>query len=224
MDTLNILHKSRRVLITGRTSTGKSSLAQYIIENECKDYEKVIVYDFEGEWAKRFNVPLFTTLQQTGAALVSTTQRIICYDPIDAVSDDPFEDYNTFVFEFCKRSGVKVLALYDELQQHVDAYRFKPRFSQILLRGRRSQIDMIMISQQPNFVHNSVRSQVSEIAVFGQGDINAIKFTEAFGIDRQEIMDLDDLEFIRKSVGSRDIQRGIITFSPKGVDIQDRAA
>jgi len=212
---IDILHKSRRTLVTGRTASGKSSLVEWLILNEYQDYSKIFVYDFEGEWCQRLGVVPVTSLGE----IARSKERIICYDPVNEITDDPFDDYCLFVFEFAKSLRQKILVVIDELQMFVNVHALPTNFMSMLLRGRRYKIDMICISQQPNLIHNAVRSQVSEIATFGQSDSNAMKFTRSFGIFDDEVTKLDDLEFFRKRCGTGEIQKFKLNFTKKGVDI-----
>jgi hypothetical protein len=90
---------------------------------------------------------------------------------------------------------------------------------QILERGRRRGIDTLLVTQQPNVVHNRVRNQITEVVAFSQADENAVKFLEDLGFDGQEIRSLGAGEWRSLCLRTRRWQAGRIDFHGGGVTI-----
>ena len=105
----------------------------------------------------------------------------------------------------------------DELQRYVNSYEIPFDFKECLLRGGKYGLDMIVASQQPNLIHNSIRSSVSDFICFGQGDVNAVKYAERFGIEG--ISMLKPLEFFWYKIGEDRPKKYKLVFKPKAIEI-----
>lgn len=208
---INLLHKNKRLLVTGRTGGGKSSFIQYHLENEATE-DVIFICDVKDEWCYRLGIEKTVEFEN-----IKPTSKIVCFNPLDFPDyNAAFDDYCLFIQAFAEVSNKVILAVFEELQTFVTSYVMPRSFLDILVRGRKSKINMLMASTQPNLIHNSIRASLSEIVVFGQSDDNAIKHSYSLGVNGVE--ELPDLRFYRKKVGGKPALHEI-RFSKKGVDI-----
>jgi hypothetical protein len=200
------------MLVTGRTGSGKSSFLEWFIRNE-GDYSKVFIFDAEGEFAQRLKCKPVYNLTE----LNKETGKFVCFDPqhFNGPIQEAFEEFCLYLFCYAQAANEKVLGLIDELQTYVNAYSLPEPFMDCLLRGRRYRLDLLLASQQANFIHNAVRSSLSDVVSFGQADTNAVKFVERIGIEG--VMELEDLHFIWKTIGSDKIKNGKIHFDGSNI-------
>ncbi len=208
---IDLSHKNNRKLCTGRTGSGKSSFTDYFLTKEAK-FDICFICDIKGEWAHRLKVS-----ETLDLATVKGNERFVCFNPLDDPEpEEAFEDFNCYVFNFAAAGKRHVLAVYEELQTFVNTRTLPRSFLDCLVRGRKHRLDMLMLSTQPNLIHNSIRASISEVISFGQSDDNAVKYSRALGIDNVE--SLPDLQFYRKSVGQAPTLQEI-RFSKSGIDI-----
>jgi hypothetical protein len=83
-------------------------------------------------------------------------------------------------------SGRKLFAC-DELQVLVGTAAISAELALVLETGRRGQLDALMISQQPNFIHNRIRNQITEVVTFRQMDQNAVGWLEQEGFRADQV-------------------------------------
>lgn len=211
--------KAKHILITGRSATGKTSIAQSIIEDSKN--ELVLIFDPEHEFAGRFGVEPIFTFDDVDKARAKN--RIVCFDPERyEVLPEGFEDFCRFNWETAQifhspdgKKNYSILMVVDELQDYVDHDRVPVSFRPCIQKGRRYHLEMVCISQQPNLLHNIIRTQTTEVIVFAQTDILATKFNSRLGVPMEEILALPDLHFLRK-VGNSPVEKGEISFDKRG--------
>ena len=110
-------------------------------------------------------------------------------------------------FSRCRLPGTKLLAV-DELQKITDAHDNPWEWSLVLETGRRAGLDVLAITQQPNLIHNRVRTQMTEVATFGQSDKNAIAWLADIGFDPQAVRDLRPGKFIARNLLNMEEESG----------------
>jgi hypothetical protein len=81
----------------------------------------------------------------------------------------------------------------DELQKVVGPHQVPFPLKMIMQTGRRHSLDTVVMSQQPNEIHNTVRTQHTELVIFKLQDENAQKFISNIGMNTEEIMNLKDI-------------------------------
>lgn len=213
---------SKRVLITGRTGSGKSSLMLWWVCTSYKSYYKVLVFDINGEFFQRLiktkaleDVQLLDNLGK----MVDDKSPIVCYEPPDSeLPAVPFDHFCWWCFELAKASPKPVLMVIDELQTYVNSYGAPASFLTCLLRGRKYGLDMLLASQQANIIHNTIRSSVSDVIAFGQGDIQAVKYVERFGIFG--VHQLKQTEFFWHKVGTDKPEKHQLVFKDGGAIVE----
>jgi hypothetical protein len=201
-------HPSCKVLVTGTSGTGKTTLFESLVRKERT--RLWFVYDHQGEFAARFK-RLNAVVRGREELLEKTAKGgWVIFDPLDVFpgrSQEGFEFFCDYIFEVSqKMPGRKILAV-DELQ--VITSNTEPPQSLITLceTGRRFQVDLYCISQAPNRLHNAVRNQLTEVYTFRHSDKNALEYLAQNGFDADEVRGLKPFEWIHRNLNSGAIRR-----------------
>jgi GTPase SAR1 family protein len=182
-------HRARHILVTGKSGTGKTTLAARLAKSHRATYK--FVYDHQGEFARRFNCRPLTDIDE----LIEKTAEAgyICYDPLvnfPGKSSVGFEFFCDYVFSVGTRlNGVK-LFFCDELQKVSGRTEEPEELLTLIETGRSYQIDAIFIAQSPNRLHCAIREQITQCYSFAHSDENALKFLTQNGFDPQKIRNL----------------------------------
>ena len=202
-------HQSWKILVTGTSGCGKTTLAEKILRTEKARWK--FVYDHQGEFSQRFKVKAAASPE----ALIDATAKggIICFDPLEAFPGKAAEGFAFFcdyVFSVASRLTGRKILFCDELQKLIDNKNEPIELLTVCETGRRFEIDFLTISQAPNRIHNAVRNQFTKVFTFRQSDANAIKYLEENGFDAEKIRNLSAQkhEWI-----ARDLNTGEITAS-----------
>lgn len=198
----NIHHKGTKVLVCGSSGTGKTTFLEKYIAG-CW-HKQVFVFDHQGEIFGRLNIQPFNTLEDLAEYIDKTeTEKqdtVLIYDPSDEYPgklEDAFDDFASFVFNLAEYKPGPLLFVCDEIQQITGPYVNPLPLKRILQTGRRRELDCLMLSQQPNEIHNSIRNQTTELVLFSLVDRNAVKFGVEFGgADEDELKSLNTGHFI----------------------------
>jgi hypothetical protein len=114
-----------------------------------------------------------------------------------------------------------VLIFVDELGEVTKANRAPPAWKKVVNVGRSydngtKSIAIIGASQRPAEVDKSFLSNCDIVHTGRLGDVSdAKRFSQSWGIDSAELVNLPDLSWIEKRADSAQIQRGILTFTKK---------
>jgi hypothetical protein len=200
-DNLQISHNSYKLLITGKSGTGKTTYwlrAMLGLPARLK-----FVFDHKCEVAQRlgcrpaYNVKELSEMLARGWCIFDPSYMFKGRRP------DAFLFFCEFAFEVsCQCQGRKLFCC-DELQQFIGTMAMPPEFSAVIEDGRIHGLDALMISSQPNLIHNRVRNQLTEIVSFQQLDQNAIQWLEnQAGFDPEQVKTLEKGEFICRNLDS----------------------
>lgn len=187
-------HKRNHVGIFGGSGTGKTTYTlRYITtaESEC-----VFIFDAEGEFAER--LALNPALTPAGIDLAIPTGWV-CFDPHTMFPGDlenALEFFCKVVLEFSKEHGGRKFFVVDELGQYISGSKIPKPLKTIVQTGRRYGIDCVFMGQQPNELHNTVRTQLSEVVCFRLCDDNALEFPIKRGFKENELRNLPDHHWI----------------------------
>lgn len=221
---MDYLHKPRRLIVTGRSGTGKTEFFVRYVKAVKQDYERVFIFDHEAEFADRTGEQTVTTSEELQAFANgdSRTRRIIqCYDYSQMYPGDlqtGLEFYADYCFSIAKAgTNGKSLFCCDEMQRLISTDDISHELACLTETGRRYRVDTVFLSQQVNLLHNRLRNQVTEVCTFQQNDSRAIKWLEEFGISEEEIRALGEHEFIdRNAFGGE--HRGKLIFRGRSAD------
>jgi hypothetical protein len=194
---MDYLHKPRRLLITGKSGTGKSEYFIRYIESVASQYSTVFIFDHEGEFAARTGWPSARSQED-----LEQDRHIQVFDPIDLYPGDKetaFEFYCDYVFAYAQSQedqGKQFLFACDELQKIGGTDVLPQDLSCLVETGRRYCIDTVFIAQQPNLVHNRLRNQVTEVVTFRHNENRAIDWLVQYGFDEDRIRELGSGDFV----------------------------
>lgn len=202
-------HPSFKVLITGTSGTGKTTLFHHLLKREQASLK--FVYDHQGEFGQRFKIPSVSSPDD----LVEKTAKFgwVIYDPIESwpgKAPQGFDFYCEYVFQTAQASKGRKIFACDELQKLTDTSNEPEKFLTLCETGRRFQIDIIAISQAPNRLHNAIRNQLTQVYTFKQTDSNALKFLEENGFDPEAVRALTNHEYLHRDFNTGEITAGRI--------------
>lgn len=197
MNAQNFNHVGKKVLVTGVSGTGKTTLFERLLRSEKARIK--FVFDHQGEFAPRYDLPAVVDME--GLYKSASTGGWCVFDPIKLCDwedsdgrrlgiDGAFALWLEVVFEICKTVSGRKLIVCDELQKLTGTRGEPTEFLTILDTGRRFQTDLFCISQAPNRIHNGIRNQLTKVYTFRQSDSNALQYLKANGFDEQQVRDL----------------------------------
>lgn len=163
-----------------------------------------------GEFADRLKLPAAQSPYELSLNLV---RGWVAFDP-HALFPGNLENACNF---FCEWAWEKSLELPGEKMIVIqDAYRFcTPHFvpdpmKVIVQSGRKRQLTMMVDAHEPQKLNSTFKSGMSEIICFRlQGD-GPLSFAEEFGFNREEVANLDQLQFVARNLDSGGELRGRI--------------
>lgn len=199
-------HQSLKVMITGTSGTGKSTLLERLLRAEKAQWK--FVYDHQGEFAGRFKLPVVTCCDDLEEKTIR--KGWVVYDPVDEFAGRAggFDFFCEYVFMVSKKVNGRKLFVVDELQNLTDNRTAPVPFLTICETGRRYQIDVFTISQAPNRIHNSVRNQLTDVYTFRHSDEAAIKYLADNGFDPEAVRNLQEYEYLHRNLRTGETTRG----------------
>ena len=202
----NFDHPSCKVLITGTSGTGKTTLFEKLVRKEKARLK--FVYDHQGEFSHRFDIPAITDPEE----MLEKTSKggWVVFDPIKSFpgkSQAGFDFFCEYVFSIAPTVPGRKLFCCDELQKLTDTSTEPEKFLVLCETGRRFEIDIFCIGQAPNRIHNAIRNQLTEIYTFRQSDKNALNYLTDNGFDPEKIRNLtaEKHEWIGRNLDSGEI-------------------
>lgn len=194
-------HKSKKVLITGTSGTGKTTLLEKLLRKEKSRWK--FVFDHQGEFSARFKAPACTDPEQLCEAVARGGW--VVFDPVAMYpgrTREAFAFFCDFTFAMAETQKGRKIFVCDELQKLVDNAKTPDELMCILDTGRRYQLDFYGISQAPNLIHNAIRNQITEVFTFRQSDENAIKFLAENGFNENEVRNLKGHAFMWRNLAT----------------------
>ncbi len=203
---MQLSHESTKVLITGASGCGKSTFWTRLILGY--PAQTKFVFDHEGELQQRLRVRAAET--PAGLALAAASGWCI-FDPgrlWPGRGEEAFTFFADFAFQVSSRlPGTKLFAC-DELQMLIGTHTIPQELRCILQTGRRYGLDCVLVSQQPNELHNKVRAQLTEVVSFVQAEPRAIEWLAGYGFQEEGLRALRPGEFVGRRRGAAAETRG----------------
>lgn len=193
-------HQSNKLIITGVSGTGKSTYAERFLVNAYRrEYNTLFIYDWQGEFSQRLRVAPCLSIEQLE---LKAKEGIVCFDPSQEFEGQAYEGLQFFAdwsFQVSKLADMRShpdLARYprmlvvDEMQLLTGTAGIPHEVQTVTETGRRWGLDFLLISQQINQLHNTLRNQATEVVTFRHEDRYILDVMEELGFDRQQVSTL----------------------------------
>jgi hypothetical protein len=204
---MQLTHRPTKLLITGRSGTGKSTyFTRFVLGSR---YHFRFVFDHEGEFQQRTRYPAAVTQEDLVNHL--DARRMVIFDPaamFPGRTQEAFAFFCEWVFVVCEHLPGRKLFACDELQKLTGTAAVSWEFACILETGRRRGIDLAMISQAPNLIHNRVRNSLTECVTFVHNDANAVQFLLDVGFGEEDVRNLAPGAFICRDLVTQTKETG----------------
>ena len=187
-------------LIFGKRGSGKSYLADKLIENE----PRLIIFDVMSEYTNGvvFGVENYDMFLEFWRKVYQYRFRLI-YRPIKPA--DEVEQIGELVYTLGD-----CCFLIEEVDCYCSPYQISDNFAAIIQRGRHKNIKLIAITQRPFGIHRLLTSQAKEIYVFNTNeprDREYLRILLGQGID-SKLDSLKQFEYVYWQDGKDDLEIG----------------
>lgn len=187
---MNYDHKKDRRLVTGSGGSGKTT---HFISLFCaKRARWKFVFDPEREISRKLKLPI--CIDVPGMERRCAQGIPVCFDP-----DPLFRNHEEGLDFFCtwvwsvasSLQGVKLFAC-DEIQDFTANGRggIPDSFKRIMQKGRRQEIDVLLIAQSLGEAHDKIRAQLSHVITFRHTDTTPLDWLQDSGFDREAVKQL----------------------------------
>jgi len=202
-------HKSSKHLVCGVSQTGKTTRLIQLLAVHPAPF--VFVFDGEGELADRLQIDPVDFLNFRAE---SYAHRVTVCDPAQIAEDAEylFSLFCSEVMKHGEETGQPSLIVVDEFQRYVGTHAAKidRAVVDVVERGRRFGVDMLLATQSPQLIHTRVRNQLTEISSFRLVDTRAHLWLEPLGYIGDELRELKDGHYLWRRVGSDHATAGTI--------------
>jgi len=196
---MNYLYPASRVIVAGVTETGKTTFAERYIRSD-KTNDKILIYDWQDfEFARRLGISPITDWEDLGKRYEQ--ERILCFDPMGEEAET-VENISDFLFSVNADCKHEVLFVGDEFGGILDHKKLLPTTKDLLTKGRRWQLNCLLILHQFNEINYVMRNHVTEVATFRQVDHLATKAASTYysDIDTEILQTLGTGEYYYRNI------------------------
>jgi hypothetical protein len=184
-------HKRNHLGVFGGSGTGKTTYALKYIANAKSTC--VFLFDADSEFEDALKLKPARTTAEIDAAILTGW---VCFDPhimFPGELEKAFDYFSDYVLRVCDRLPDRKFFVVDEVGRYCTGHTVPKPFKTLIQTGRRYGIDCVVIGQQPNEVHNTIRVQFSEVCCFQikDDDESALKYLVKFGFNPEEVRNLD---------------------------------
>jgi hypothetical protein len=194
------MSEKKITLIFGKRGTGKSYLANKLIEQEKRllifdtlgEYEQGVVFD--AEYAEKF-LEFWRNVYRGNFRLV--------YRPLNP--DQEIDDIAELVFALGNMTF-----LVEEVDCYCTSWQISEAFAHIIQRGRHKDISLIGVTQRPFGIHRLLTSQAKEIYIFGTNEPRDREYLKLF-LGEQIEAKLDQLQqyqYVHWQEGNSELEIG----------------
>lgn len=177
-----------RVVVLGRSGTGKSYYTGYLLEQTVPEFDIAIHYDIEDEeigLSDRHRDPLYRTLRVDEELVrkldwrrVIIRHRKIRVVPIGLTEVEMRALYAGIcrvVIEVCRGRAATAFVSCDEAHNILKQSNFPTACERLITGGRKHGVECLHISQRPQLLHTTVISQADKRVYFGISDDNDLR-------------------------------------------------
>jgi DNA helicase HerA-like ATPase len=187
-------------LILGKRGTGKSYLANKLIQSE----RRLLIYDTLSEYETGviFDTEHAEQFKEYWRHVYRRNFRLI-YRPLNPEAE--IDEIAELVFAL----GDMTL-LVEEVDCYCTSYQISDAFAHIVQRGRHKNISLIGVTQRPFGIHRLLTSQAKEIYVFGTNEPRDRDYLKLL-LGEQIEAKLDQLkqyEYVRWQEGKQELEIG----------------
>jgi hypothetical protein len=185
-------HRPIKTVITGKSGSGKTTYFQRLLENGFGSYWKtVLLYDWQGEMSERLSI--VPTFEIAALPQAIANGGFVVFDPCKEFEGDYASGlafFTDWAFQICKAENAppapRLLAC-DEIQLLLGNMENPIEIQTALQTGRRWGLDMAIVSQQLNELHNVFRNQSTERVTFQHEDTRVLDVMEDWGFDPEAV-------------------------------------
>jgi hypothetical protein len=212
-------HVPDKRLVTGGSGTGKTSRAQEMFLEEKARFK--FVYDHDGRYSSRFGPE---SVDAAGLDVAVAAGGTVVYDPSNDFTNlgvttkemgpGGLSFFCEYLMATCKILKGRKILFVDELDL-VSGNACYPKELHVLMQtGRNYMIDCILITGQPNRVHNCVLTQCTSVTTFLHTAEPAMKWLVQNGIEEDTIRGLGDHGWFQKNLRSGECTTSVKTKRP----------
>ena len=152
------MSEKKIILIFGKRGSGKSYLANKLIENE----QRVLIFDTLSEYTDGVVFEEHEEFIGFWRAIYQRPYRLI-YRPLRP--DEEIELIADLVYAIGN-----ITFLVEEIDCYCTSYQITESFAHIIQRGRHNNITLIGVTQRPYGIHRLLTSQAKEIYIFSTNE------------------------------------------------------
>ena len=202
---LQLQNKSDVVIVAGVSGSGKSTFTIRHMLNAplaCR-----FVFDPRGEYAARLKMEACYTAEELHAAIpggwivFSPHQLYPGFDDNSEIAERAFFDFCKFAFAVSPGIAGQKCFYVTEAWQYCNPYKIPAPFARIAQDGRKNGLGLMIDTQRPNKLNESILNEAKEWVCFRLRGANALKCVSDYSwIDPDALPDLPDLAFVSEQV------------------------
>lgn len=188
-------HKKFHLGVFGESGNGKTTYAMKFVAHAGASC--VFLFDPEGDFAADMKLRTVTQPHEIDAAIQTTGW--VCYDPGDMFPgevEQGLEYFATLAYRASQVLPGRKFFVVDELGSFMTGNVVPKPLKIVLQRGRHFGLDGVFIAQQPNELHNTVRSQLTEFVCFQLTDDTALEIPKKWGFNVETLKKLPPFHYI----------------------------
>ena len=194
---MQLFHKPKKILWTGMSGCGKSiAFTRFIMNSR---YNFYFIFDHDGQFAQRLKM----RAARTDAEILAALKRgFVVFDPslkFPGCLPQAATWFCKYVFQMSSKLPGSKLFCCDEIQALVGVNSITPEFAAILECGRNRALDFAGCTLGWNTIHNRIRAQINESAVYRTEEDAALNGAKARGFDLNEVRNLAPGRYILRA-------------------------
>lgn len=186
------------ILIFGKRGSGKSYLAEKLIENE----QRLLIFDTLGEYTEGVVFEDYEKFTEFWRRIYQHPYRLI-YRPLKPDAEiEKIADLVYTIGDIC--------FVVEEIDCYCTSYQISESFAHVVQRGRHKNITLIGITQRPYGINRLLTSQAKEIYVFNTNEPRDREYLRILlGQDIDGKLDsLKQYEYVKWTDGNEDLEIG----------------